>query len=69
VAPRWRDYVELLELTDPAAVRARLAPYGFHLAVVARAETRTPGLGALVRGFTPVLETELYVVVDLDQPR
>ena len=69
VAPRWKDYVELLELDDPAAVRARLAPYGFHRAVVARAETRVPGLGALVRGFEPVLETELYVIVDLDRPR
>lgn len=69
VAPRWKDYVELLELSDPAAVRARLAPYGFHRAVVARAEAHVPGLGALARGFTPVLETELYVIVDLDQPR
>lgn len=70
VAPRWSAYQDVLATDDPERARELLAPYGFHLAVVGTDEARKqPGLAALLRGFEPVLETDAFVIVDLERAK
>lgn len=69
VAPRWRDYQDLLQLDDPSAAREKLTPYGFRLAVIAEKDLGERGFAALANGFENVLEAGNYRIVDLNRAR